>query len=378
MAENNLEKAMNKLRQNVANTYSALYEMGADAPAEENSDNLAATARTVKAGGGTGGNAGIAMAAAAEPGQALLIEEVDELGTPTLFKAAAYQPRTHGAEIVEVLPEITVDIDPDMGMGLLPDLAVSANDECTIVYNGTEYVCSCVYIDEQQRGFGNLGAIDENFPLTSEPFLIIRTGLGEDENGDTLYGWIIVSLDGSATVTLSIFGEVIEKIAAKYIDNTAFIQYVDREIAMLRNNEIASIASDVIFNRFKDKDHIDLFSVIGSATIVDNEYTIEIKNTDVARDIDSKMHTNAMNGHPRLTVELVVSEELADGTFSANTKIRTPIQVIEHGDIIVAGIAMFPYVGDFDSMGFGVLKIFVNSVLGVVKISLRTYGNLST
>lgn len=48
MAETNIETAVNKIKQNVANTYAVLYGMGADAPVEETSDNLAATAGTTK------------------------------------------------------------------------------------------------------------------------------------------------------------------------------------------------------------------------------------------------------------------------------------------------------------------------------------------
>jgi hypothetical protein len=48
MAETNIETAINKTKQNVANAYAVLYGMGAEPPAEETSDNLAATAGTVK------------------------------------------------------------------------------------------------------------------------------------------------------------------------------------------------------------------------------------------------------------------------------------------------------------------------------------------
>lgn len=48
MAETNIETAINKIKQNVANAYAVLYGMGAEPPAEETSDNLARTAGTVK------------------------------------------------------------------------------------------------------------------------------------------------------------------------------------------------------------------------------------------------------------------------------------------------------------------------------------------
>ena len=50
----NAQSEIDRITQNVADTYSALEEKGATMPEEQNSDNLAATARSVPAGGTTG------------------------------------------------------------------------------------------------------------------------------------------------------------------------------------------------------------------------------------------------------------------------------------------------------------------------------------
>ena len=52
-----IQEEINRIEQNVANTYIALNEMGATMPAKQNSDNLASTARTVPQGGGGSGDA---------------------------------------------------------------------------------------------------------------------------------------------------------------------------------------------------------------------------------------------------------------------------------------------------------------------------------
>lgn len=49
-----IKTQIDRIEQNVANTYSALQEKGATMPTEQNSDNLAATARSVPTGGGGG------------------------------------------------------------------------------------------------------------------------------------------------------------------------------------------------------------------------------------------------------------------------------------------------------------------------------------
>lgn len=51
-----VQTQIDRLQQNVANTYSALSDMGATMPSDQNSDNLAATARTVPQTGGGGGS----------------------------------------------------------------------------------------------------------------------------------------------------------------------------------------------------------------------------------------------------------------------------------------------------------------------------------
>lgn len=50
-----IQDEINRIEQNIANTYSALNSMGATMPAEQNSNNLASTARTVPQSGGGGG-----------------------------------------------------------------------------------------------------------------------------------------------------------------------------------------------------------------------------------------------------------------------------------------------------------------------------------
>lgn len=52
-----IQDEINRIEKNIANTYSALNSMGATMPAEQNSNNLASTARTVPQSGGGGGEA---------------------------------------------------------------------------------------------------------------------------------------------------------------------------------------------------------------------------------------------------------------------------------------------------------------------------------
>jgi hypothetical protein len=113
----------------------------------------------------------------------------------------------------EVLPETTVEIDPEMGMAALPDMSIHAGDECTIKYNGTEYVCKCVDMGGGVLALGNSGVLDEENPVdTGEPFVLAKV-----DSGAGALMWTVVPLDGSTSVTLSIIGQVHHPVPDKYL-----------------------------------------------------------------------------------------------------------------------------------------------------------------
>ena len=60
-----VQSEIDRINGNVASTYTALSEMGATMPAQQNSDNLPGTVRTVPQGGGSGGGSCVIYAYAA-------------------------------------------------------------------------------------------------------------------------------------------------------------------------------------------------------------------------------------------------------------------------------------------------------------------------
>lgn len=157
----------------------------------------------------------------AEVGQTIVVEEVDGNGKPTKWKAAEYQPRTHWTENATILPETVVEVDPDAGMGLIPvDFTVEGGEKYTVKYNGVDYAVECTAVEDGMF-MGNIGSLGEGFeglPVTNDPFALMYGAIGEDDEGNQIYGWVIVPLDGSASVSLSVFGEVATKIPTKYLD----------------------------------------------------------------------------------------------------------------------------------------------------------------
>ena len=155
----------------------------------------------------------------AEVGQTIVVEEVDANGKPTKWKAADYQPRTHWSETAAILPETTVEIDPDEGIGTIPvDFVLEVGEPYTIKYNGVEYA-DCVGVEENEGVivFGNLGALDGQFPVTEHPFVMVSAAEDMDGDGNIDYMVAVFPLDGAESVTLSIEETVVQRIPTKYL-----------------------------------------------------------------------------------------------------------------------------------------------------------------
>lgn len=127
-----------------------------------------------------------------------------------------------GSEIAEILPETTVEIDPEIGSGAIPgEFTFVGGKEYTVKYNGVEYVTSCLAM-EGVFALGNLAAIDESLPITAEPFCLLY-----DDMGDGIMGLIVGAFDGSASVTLSVTYVNLQKLEEKFLPNAALPFWVD-------------------------------------------------------------------------------------------------------------------------------------------------------
>lgn len=123
------------------------------------------------------------------------------------------------SEMVEVLPETTLELDPESG-GFEDSVALSlvAGTTYKVKWNGVDYDCTCTMeeVDDSGDGtlvayylLGNVGAFTGTGD-TGEPFTVLSVPSAP------VYG--IVALDGSTSVTLSITGEVITKLDSKYLN----------------------------------------------------------------------------------------------------------------------------------------------------------------
>lgn len=168
-----IQTQIDRIEQNVANTYSALQEKGATMPSEQNSNNLAATARTVPQGGG---------------------DSVQSDWNQTDETAADFiKNKPFGEVTAAIMEEQEVPFDTNEGacVGSISS-EINEGDTITVVFDGVSYDCD-VTVSEEMGGpvvFGNtflMGFGDD----TGEPFFAVTMGtlvlfLPLDENSHVI------------------------------------------------------------------------------------------------------------------------------------------------------------------------------------------------
>lgn len=194
----------------------------------------------------------------AEVGQTIVVEEVDANGKPTAWESADYQPRTHWTERVEVLPETTVEIDPETDEGYCAEaIGLAVGENYTVKWNGAEYNCTAqVYSVPDSEGIMvRLGVVLGNLDLlmggegTGEPFVILESF--PDHAAEFLAPVVILAVDGSATVTLSIAGTVYHPIPSEYVPY-ALPYYINLIVVYDNEGNIESAACNETVSQLED------------------------------------------------------------------------------------------------------------------------------
>lgn len=130
--------------------------------------------------------------------------------------------RTHWVEggVVELLPETTVEFDPDSGEGALLDtVSVEVGNEYIVTWNGVEYTCTAQSFDLDGivcATLGDLGAMTGG-TSTGEPFFIVM--VPPEIAAEVGIGGSCYALDGStsATVSIAFNGEVVHTIPDTFL-----------------------------------------------------------------------------------------------------------------------------------------------------------------
>lgn len=167
---------------------------------------------------------------------------------PADWNAKAGEPghvlnRTHWTEyhIGDALPECQL-MPGDDGVFLYPaGPELIDGNKYTVTWNGVEYECTALVV-EGAYALGNLGAEDESFEVTGEPFIILSA---------PGYGITALPLDGSTSVTLAIRGviETVHELAEKFVPNY-YTKIVNVE-AKIQNEVVTPLYADVSYSDLK-------------------------------------------------------------------------------------------------------------------------------
>ena len=135
------------------------------------------------------------------------------------------QPEWGVEENGVILPEVTLEVDPDAGMAVVtsPLNAPVINGEVyNVIFNGVEYPCTAVESDEG-GGFvlGNGSMLGVETPNSDVPFFFLVSY--EDTALQTGMYAVGVPIDGSASFTIAINAKITHKIPADYIDGGIYL-----------------------------------------------------------------------------------------------------------------------------------------------------------
>ena len=149
----------------------------------------------------------------AEVGQTIVVKEVDSNGKPTKWEAVDYQPKTHGKEIAELLPNTQAFFVEEEGMFMVEcDFTLTVGNTYTINWNGTPY--TCVAFDMDGAGVGNAEAV-----------------AGTGDSGEPFFAGVVdgmlfaLPLDGSTELVIGVSGEIFKTIDKSYLPSDAVYGY---------------------------------------------------------------------------------------------------------------------------------------------------------
>lgn len=156
----------------------------------------------------------ITSPATATVGQTIIVKEVDASGKPTEWEAADYQPRTHGKEIVELLPNTTASFVEEVGGFMVEcDFEFVVGNAYRVNWNGVIYNCVAVDMDGD-AAIGNVDMVTGTGD-SGEPFFV----------GALEGSLIAVPLDGSTELVIGVSGEVYQTIDKNYLPTDIMYGY---------------------------------------------------------------------------------------------------------------------------------------------------------
>lgn len=156
---------------------------------------------TIEAGGGSAN-----IDVTAEVGQTIVVEEVDSSGKPTKWKAADFQEKICDNKETVIVPEVTADVDLDLGGIILNTIDFAQGAYYAVTYNGAKYTCKGVNLIHPEYGIpmSAIGYTDiffgGDFPDADVPFVIATA----DFMGEGASMTMLIPMGEDTTITVSV------------------------------------------------------------------------------------------------------------------------------------------------------------------------------
>lgn len=165
--------------------------------------------------------------------------------------------RTHYTKETVIIPETTPTMDEESGLLMVMSDYMFGNKTYIVYWNGVRYETKGGSVGEGEEAMGycgNVSAMDETFPNTGEPFLIMSQ-----------YGAIaMMSLTGETSVTVKICEAEVVKLPAKYLPYYLITlkpeEYVSNSTLIYINRDAIELA-EMIKNNVPI--YVDLTSMLG-------------------------------------------------------------------------------------------------------------------
>lgn len=183
-----------------------------------------------------------------------------------------------------ILPETTSVIDPESGQAVFTDIIdIVGGETYTVNWNGNNY--KCVAVRDTMEG-ALVYWLGDTSPMTGgeatgEPFLAMV--LSAEAASLMGVGVVAMALDGSTSVTLSIFGKTITKMNSQYIElPTLEVEPIVHGMMTVEPTDVATASRAIniakgiglarlVFNLEVSTDNVVPFETVMAAEIVEED-----------------------------------------------------------------------------------------------------------
>lgn len=227
-----------------------------------------------------------------------------------------------GAEKGEtvILPEITVEIEPESGSGMFANVAdVKVGNVYTVTWNGTEYFCEAVLqeVDFPIICLGNISAMTGGTP-TAEPFVLMF--LAAETAASAGFGGAVMSLDGSASATLSVNDAIVYPLAPMYLRKMVV------NFTQVNENARYNAVADKTLEEITDAVHKG-YDVVGKITMPMGSNTLTVVLSNISLTVNNEKNRTDICVFSMYYSDMIFIIEYNSAAHAGSEGEKTPVTV---------------------------------------------------